>query len=604
MLWLINSVIGLCTPVIRRRPRGEAVDETGLSSVLARLEDGVAVPEADYAPALSSPVAWIGHRYDCADFRAAKLLKLSFYPAVPASAQELIRQTLTGFKFWPAEPGRDSMCYHSENHQLAFATVEFLSGQKWPETVFTVDDRPGRAHREDAKARLLLWFSLRERYGFSEFYSANYLPIDLAMLGLLLQYAEDDEIRAKAAQTADLILRDYAETLFENTFVGASGRAYPRNNMNAAYSEPNSEIIIGAVWGKGAGTEYTAHTAWLFTSMLAARDRDGKPFYRVPEDIVRLGQSDRELFIDRTFGLPLERYREEGLLAGDDRSLMMQLGSGAMTNPEVLAQTLAFVRKNRLWRNDFFSWLRYFDAPLLRWAGLDRLFNPFPNGMALGEARVRTYRNRYFKLSCAQLYQSGANGAQKTTMAATLPGGVTVFINHPLRKDSPKEQSARFEGDRSPSYFGGYGIAPCAFSFGDTALLIYRLPLFRRLFAPFRMLPYTHAFFPEELMDECTVEGRFAFARKKDTYIALIGKNEFGFLPFDEYYARSAQGRLTDTSKRFDLVQKGRRTYWITTLSSTDKETYEAFKARVRNTPVSFDGKRLTYGDLELEYRK
>lgn len=604
MLWLFDCLIGLCTPVIRRRPRGKAVDETGLSSVLARLENGEEVPEADYTPALSSPVSWIEHRYDCADFRAAKLLKLSFYPAVPTSVQELIRHTLTGFKFWPTEPGRDSMCYHSENHQLAFATVEFLSGQKWPDSLFTGDGRPGCEHREAARSRLLIWFSLRERFGFSEFYSANYLPIDLAMLGLLLQYAEDVEVHAKAALAADRILRDYAETLFENTFSGASGRAYPRNNMNAAYSEPNSEIIIRAVWGEGTGTEYAAHTAWLFTSMLASRDRNGKPFYQVPEDIVRLGKSDGELLIDRTFGLPLARYREEGLLAGDDRSLMMQLGSGAMTNPEVLPQTLGFIRKNRLWRNDFFSWLRYFDAPILRRAGLSRFFNPFPNGMALGEARIRTYRNRYFKLSCAQLYQPGANGAQKTTMAATLPDGVTVFINHPLRKDSPKEQSARFEGDRSPSYFGGYGIAPCAFSFGDTVLMIYRLPLFRRLLAPFRMLPYTHAFFPEELMDECTVEGRFAFARKKDSYIALIGKNEFDFLLFDECYARSAQGRISDTSKRFDLVQRGHRTYWITTLSSADKETYEAFKARVQNTPVSFDGKRLSFGDLDLEYSK
>ena len=614
MFWLINCLIGVCTPRAPRRPR-EGGPTPGLDLLLARLDRHEPHSPDEYLPAVRPAADWIRGRYDCSDFRAAKLLWLVMTGPVPEDALAELRDALLGMRYWLCDDRTDnkpdSICYYSENHQLVFAADEYLAGTLWPEARFTSDGRSGAEHADSARERLLLWFGLRERYGFSEFYSANYLPIDLAGLALLLRFAPDAELREKARRTADMILTLYAETLFEGSFVNASGRAYPRNNMNCALNEPNSELVIRAAFGVPEGLPDTDRfgprlTAWLFGALLRARDENGRPYYEVPPETLALARDPSPRETVRTFGLPLSRYREEGLTDGSTCALMMQLGSGALTNPEVIGQTLRLVREKRLWQNDFVGWLRFLESPLLRLLGLmplaSRAARYFQNGMALGEATVKTLRTPAWKLSCLQGYAAGSSGAQKTTFAATLPGGVTVFVNHPLC--GPGMKKGRFGADRSPGYFGGYGIAPFSCSDENRALTIYRLPLLRPFFAPCRMLPYTHAFFPEELFTHSLVEGRFAFAEKDGSFLALIGKNPFERLPFDAAAASVTEGRLRDESRSFDLKQPGRRSYWICELSDAERETFEAFCERVRRTPVEFDGRRLRYGDLTAEYKE
>jgi hypothetical protein len=40
-----------------------------------------------------------------------------------------IRAALLGFEYWLDQPGFDSLCYWSENHQILFATAEYLAGK-------------------------------------------------------------------------------------------------------------------------------------------------------------------------------------------------------------------------------------------------------------------------------------------------------------------------------------------------------------------------------------------------------------------------------------------------------------------------------------------
>jgi len=202
--------------------------------------------------------------------------------------------------------------------------------------------------------------------------------------------------------------------------------------------------------------------------------------------------------------------------------------------------------------------------------------NFFQNGMALQKAEVYTYRNSFYKISCLQGYYPGSCGAQKNTMAVTLPGGVTIFTNHPLRDVA---DSCDFK--RSPSYFGGYGIAPIAYANNHIVRMEYRIPERKPSFAPCPMLSYTHTFFPTELFDEYEVNDNLAIVRVKGTYLAIAGKNPFTLRTCNEKVFQSLAGKLKNSALPYDLVQEGRDAYWVYELSSEEKESFEVFKNRI-----------------------
>ena len=88
-------------------------------------------------------------REDCADFTATGLIR--FYIENKHRLQEEnveeIKASLTGFKYWMDQyDGRsDGMCHWSENHQILFASTEYLAGAEWPTAIFS-DGRTGSEH--------------------------------------------------------------------------------------------------------------------------------------------------------------------------------------------------------------------------------------------------------------------------------------------------------------------------------------------------------------------------------------------------------------------------------------------------------------------------
>lgn len=99
----------------------------------------------------------IERRGDTADFRLQSLTRLVYDFADSLSPQDLqrIKNAFLGFKYWMDQPGRDSMCYWSENHQILFSTAEYLAGQRWPGETFTNDGKTGAEHRDMARRRVL-----------------------------------------------------------------------------------------------------------------------------------------------------------------------------------------------------------------------------------------------------------------------------------------------------------------------------------------------------------------------------------------------------------------------------------------------------------------
>ncbi|MBR2957328.1 MAG: hypothetical protein IKC20_03670, partial [Clostridia bacterium] len=114
-------------------------------------------------------------RFDCADFRAQLLFKIykDCHNELNPECKALIKNTFLNFKYSMDEPGDDSMCYWSENHQLLFAVSEYLAGQEWQNEVFTNDGKSGEEHRKKALAKINIWMQQRFDYGFSEYLSNN-----------------------------------------------------------------------------------------------------------------------------------------------------------------------------------------------------------------------------------------------------------------------------------------------------------------------------------------------------------------------------------------------------------------------------------------------
>lgn len=104
-----------------------------------------------------------------------------------------------------------------------------------------------------------------------------------------------------------------------------------------------------------------------------------------------------------------------------------------------------------------------------------------------------------------------------------------------------------------------------------------------------RLFYFTHAYFPTTMFDEYSIEGRYAFARVGNTYVALIGLNQL-------YLGQEIVN--PEVMSTDDLIQDGTVTYWITEASSSSRDLgFDKFKSRIKNNTVKFDevNQRLTY---------
>ncbi|NCA66980.1 MAG: hypothetical protein EOM87_02835, partial [Clostridia bacterium] len=410
-------------------------------------------------------ITYINNRYDCSDFRAIDLLKLYLVGgaemlSLSPDIGETIEQTLTGFKFWITSEGKDSMCYHSENHEALFGVVEYLTGMLFPDTAFTIDGKDGAEHITIARTRLLTWMELRFDYGFSEYLSSNYYPVDLAALSMLLQYGDhtDTELMTKASIITDLICYDYASHLYDGTFISTSGRSYDHNN-GGGFPTSSSYKIIDYIWQRG-NVDHTLEKGghdYLFIDMLQSINPDtSNPYYVVPDVILAIGEDQDAKEVKASYGLNLSELEAEGMLGMSDKQILFLLGMGAKTNSEVIDTILDIMNEYNLWHNNFLSSFKYINITLFRWLGLmpslmDTL-KPATNGSAIQRGNIYAYITENYKLSNNQSYHPGFYGDQNTLSIATLPGGVTVYTTHPFRK----------ECDKTPGYWAGFGVAPDA----------------------------------------------------------------------------------------------------------------------------------------------
>ena len=552
---------------IKKLPsRPEESLEGSPNDFLMALENGESYPDE----LLFNVLDYVDNRYDCADFRLVSLMRVMYKygDVIPENQYEAIKTTMLNFKYWMDQPGEDSMCFWSENHQLLFASAEYLAGQLFPDEIFTNDGKSGKEHMEIGKERLNIWFEQRFRYGFVEWYSNTYYVEDVGPLSNVIDYAEDDDIQIKATMIMDLLLYDLATQSYKGALMSTSGRSYESGKKAGENNSMRS--VSMSIW-----PEYeigTPHESMDINFFLIEN-------YKVPSVIEAIGRDADSVVIKASTGLDLEELETEGLIGLGTDQIMMQWAMESFTNPEVISNTMKYISKNNMLSNEFLNDFKLINIGALKFTNslpaVSRILNPVSDGVAIQRADTYTYRTNDYMLATAQSHHAGEFADQQHVWSATLGYEFSVFTTHPAKPLGDGALSG------SPSYWVGSGRFPHSAQEENINITIYSIED-KKGFMEKNLVFFTHAYFPTELFDETILEENLAFGAYKNAYIALIGKNDLYL-----------QEGTTD-----DLIQDGAVTFWVCEMASINEyATLEDFAEHIRSNPIFFDE-----GNLHLSY--
>jgi hypothetical protein len=172
----------------------------------------------------------ISKKEDCADFVFSPMLILitKYKKYLSKELYTKIYNNIINFRYWIDEPGSDVMWYFSENHALLFHTAQYLAGQMFKDDVFIVSNRKGIEQNKIGKKRLLDWFDEFFKYGFAEWNSATYIPIDLIGFFTLYELSKDPEIKQLAKKALDNVFKLIAYSSYNGILSTSYGRCYEK----------------------------------------------------------------------------------------------------------------------------------------------------------------------------------------------------------------------------------------------------------------------------------------------------------------------------------------------------------------------------------------
>lgn len=473
----------------------------------------------------SSPIhrAWLQQmldfviaRLDLSDHRMLVLLKLLLTSAdvLPETTHDDVREAVLAFRYGMDEPGRDGMCTWTENHQLLFATCEYLAGQLYSDEIFTNDGRTGAMKRAHAHELLLQWLDDRYHHGFSEWLSNTYYELMACALVMLVDHAESKDLATRAAMVLDLLMLDLALHRFEGHFAASGGRVHRSQKMDPSRAEV--EVILGSAFGSPPRFNHDQLSA-----IFVAREK-----YRVPDVIHEIAHADGARQIRTSQGRDIDeavddvnrrmRHAPEGERFG--QLVRTAWGQQAYVTPETVNLTLKALRRYRLEENRFLSPLTAFSKVTSATAqrALLRTLNPVIQGTVLNRANVFTYRTPNYLISSAQQYAPGEFGDQQHLWHAAFPREISIFTTHP--------GSTHLTGEGrppSPSTWVGNGVNPAVGQFNNVLLALHDLRT-RRGYLEARRLEYSHLHFPFVKFDETTLGSRVLAGRIGTSLVGIV----------------------------------------------------------------------------------
>ena len=525
----------------------------GLHGQVCRLAGGA---DTFNEEAIDSACAKIQRRDDTADFDMNSVIRLLYlareHPNLPGHIQEILETTVLAFKYWLDEPGPDTMCWWSENHQILFHSAELLAGQLFPDTAFTNSAMTGAEHVTHALPRLHRWLDFRGRFGFSEWHSNVYFNEDLPALVNLADFAEDDAIREKAAMVLDLLALDLASNTYRGLFATAHGRTYPGHILGGLNdSTREAAYILLGLGGYQSGGNFAG--AFLATS-------EGYAPPAVLEDIAR--DAEAELEHRQRDSIDLEDGPRYGIRYASHEDVMFWWGATGYVAPPVIAGTFRMVEDFNLWEGFLWEDLAFLrplvGCPLVPLVSL--LLEPMMGGVTLESMSTYTFRRPHYQLSGAQDYKPGAWAAQVHAWQATLDEDAYVFTTYP--------------GGMSDDYMGGPwtgGFLPRATFHENVGIIQYRRPEIP-LLDDLLFTDYSHAYVPRRAFDTFVETEHWAVGRKGSGYVALY----------------SQQPPIWSEDNDDEWIADAKENVWIVELGDEDASgPFQDFVAAVTSAEVS-----------------
>ena len=588
-----------------------------------RLDDSYFNDEKLISSNLEGSLERIDIREDCADFTANALIRfyLENKHRLKDSNKEEIKNTLINFKYWMDQyDGRkDSMCHWSENHQILFAVTEYLVGNEWEEETFA-DGNNGAMHVTFAKERINAWMKQRFYYGFNEYYSNNYYPEDIAPMANFIQFADkkDKDMIEQMKIVMDIIFYDIASQsrmyvdnkgIVQYSFNSASGRMYMDNKASDDTGNrlrPYIDLVLN-----NNEENYKTNTRNFFVCFKRMYEKKeyGEYIYQVPEVIKQIFKDNsKEQIVKSSNGITLTELKDDGFIGQNVDQIMMQTGMESFSNPEVIDNSIKYLRKNKLFNNEFlndFKLVNLWPLTATRSLGaLSKLLNPSTNGKAIQKANVYTYQTPFYSMSTTQAHFAGDYADQHQINISQISNDISVYNSQPMRISSRGQ------------YFVGYGRLPYSVQDKGVNVSIYQIPSKKGMLEP-HIVEYTHAYFPVGLFDEVNLDyldKGYIFARKNQTYVSMAVKsNSEAKLSFkndmkdvskeelekDFNAIKSSVKELIETTSdhRYDLIYQGGDSHaWITELSGCDYDVnFENFVNRILSNQYTFENNVVRY---------
>jgi len=534
---------------------------------------------------LDAGLDYIEARRDCADFIAHGYIRLLLTPGlaagVPLRLRERAKVVLLGFKYWPGEPGIDSLCTWTENHQLLYASAAFILGRAWPDEVFTNSGMTGRELAASALPRIRRWLELRFRTGFSEWLSNVYYDEDLTALLSLVDFAAagaaagDDigqDVAVRARSVADLVFLDLALHSCRGVFGPSHGRSYEAQKKDARLEAMSDTMKLAFGFGRWARNDNMSSVALALgryrlppaIAAIASADALGG----APPDGASAGGAE----IRSRMGLRIDEAKRWGLGFRDTEDGMVFLGLEAYNNRRTINLTFRLFDEFRWWDNSYF-------LPFRRHRGIIRAARRLGLLPLVARALERdidrntreevdlyTFRTADYSLSAAQDWHYRRGGDQQALWQATLGPGAVCFTTHPGCK-----------GGFSPGYWTGSGSLPRVAQYRNLLFALYDIDTRPGLYRTERLL-FSHAWLPEEAFDETAEEGGWIFARRGRAYLALRADRPVTW--------RSEDG---GPGPRNEVVAEGRQSAWICRLGREAEDgSFAAFRSGLAGSRLSF----------------
>ena len=491
---------------------------------MARLAAGGIPHEGIFHAALD----FIDARKDCADFVLHGILRLlyqcieptgdwkvksgapTFHFPLSKEVVERAKHTTLSFKYFPNEPGIDSLCTWTENHYILYTSAAYLAGQMYPDEVFTNSGETGKQKVELNRKRILRWLDLRFHTGFSEWLSHVYYEEDLTALLALYDFSADEEIRHKAEMVIHLLLLDMALNSFKGVFGSTHGRAY-ENTKKWASNEGTTDTSK-LLFGTGIFSSFDNMSAIAFA--LSG--------YRVPKAIEVVGQNGILSYGNRQrMGIKLAEMEKWDIHPDNFEDGMHYLTLEAYLHPKTIANTIRMFDTCNWWENSFLDSFKPYRG-LLKTLGalgglplLARFLERDVCRNTREEVNIYTYKTPDYMLSTAQDYRKGYGGDQQHIWQATLGADAVCFTTHP----------AKIEGV-TPNYWAGNGILPRAAQYKNVTVIIYNIEKIPALYVPIKHF-FTHAWLPKDKFDEVIEKNGWIFARRDEGYLALRSQNPY-----------------------------------------------------------------------------